>query len=117
MSRVVWFDIPVVDLARAIQFYTQVLDVPFEEQYPGVAVMQHQAGDIAGCLFVSEDQRPSADGVMVYFNVNGRLDAAVEQVTACSGSVLQAPHAIGDYGQRAVVLDSEGNRIVLHSEN
>jgi hypothetical protein len=29
--------------------------------------------------------------------------------------VLEAMHAIGPHGFRAVVLDSEGNRIALHS--
>jgi predicted enzyme related to lactoylglutathione lyase len=117
MNRIVWFDIPVLDLARATHFYSQVLAVAFSEEYPGVAVMQHASGDIAGCLFKSEEQRPSADGIMVYFNVNGRMDEAVAQVTACAGRVVQAPHAIGEFGQRAVVLDSEGNRIVLHAQN
>jgi len=32
------------------------------------------------------------------------------------GEVLQAPHSIGPHGHRAIVRDSDGNRIVLHSD-
>jgi predicted enzyme related to lactoylglutathione lyase len=53
---------------------------------------------------------------MVYLNANGRLDAALAQVTSHGGTIVQPKHQIGPFGFRAVVLDSEGNRIALHSE-
>ena len=117
MNRIVWFDVPVDDLARAIEFYSQVLDVEIKEEFPGVAVMTHQDNEVAGCLFKSDEQRPSRDGIMVYFNVNGRIRDAVKTVAAKQGELIQDVHAIGPFGFRAIVLDSEGNRIVLHSES
>ena len=36
-------------------------------------------------------------------------------MTANGGEVMQPKHQIGPYGYRAVVIDSEGNRIALHS--
>ena len=56
-------------------------------------------------------------GVLVYMNVNGRIRNAVSQVEALGGKVLEPTHAIGPHGFRAIVLDSEGNRIALHSES
>jgi predicted enzyme related to lactoylglutathione lyase len=53
---------------------------------------------------------------LLYFNCQGRLDEAVAAVGPNGGKVLQPKHPIGPYGFRAVVLDSEGNRIALHSK-
>ena len=48
-------------------------------------------------------------------NVDGRIRDAVAQVERHGGVVMQAVHTIGPHGCRAIVLDSEGNRIALHS--
>ena len=71
--------------------------------------------DVSGCLFVNEGERPSATGALVYLNAEGRLDDAVAAVEPNGGKVLQAKHSIGPHGFRALILDSEGNRIALHS--
>jgi len=44
------------------------------------------------------------------------MDEAIEAVEQNGGKILQAKEQIGAYGYRAIVLDSEGNRIALHSE-
>jgi predicted enzyme related to lactoylglutathione lyase len=61
------------------------------------------------------DNAPSAQGPLLYINCEGRLQAAVDAVPGRGGSVLQPPHEIGPHGWRALVLDSEGNRIALHA--
>jgi predicted enzyme related to lactoylglutathione lyase len=54
-------------------------------------------------------------GVLLYLGVEGRLRDAVVQVRAHGGEVLEDVHPIGPHGHRALVRDSEGNRIALHS--
>ena len=54
-------------------------------------------------------------GLLVYLNVDGRIADAERAVAAGGGQVLKATHAIGPHGYRAIVLDSEGNRVALHS--
>ena len=71
---------------------------------------------VGGCLFTKADEAPSDRGMLVYFNAQGRLDEAVEAVEANGGKVVLPRHPIGPHGFRAVVLDSEGNRIALHSK-
>ena len=117
--RVIWFDIPVADLARARQFYAAVLEVRFEEHIAGspVAVMQHKEEEVSGCLILKEGFEPSAQGPLLYFNANHRIRDAVDQVKSNGGQVLEDTHSIGPFGYRAIVLDSEGNRIVLHAES
>lgn len=114
-NRVVWFDVPVEDIGRATEFYSRVLDIAIEEA-GNVAILEHSGNDVAGCLYKSDEDKPSASGSLLYFNVSGRLDEAVEATEQYGGSILQAKEQIGPYGYRAIVLDSEGNRIALHSE-
>ncbi len=114
---IVWFDLPVKDLRRAMVFYKHVLGIEINEAFPGVAVFEHGDNDVAGCLFSSQEAQPSQTGALLYFNVNGRLSEAIYQTQQLGGSVLQAAHDIGAFGRRAIVLDCEGNRIALHSES
>ena len=53
---------------------------------------------------------------MIYLNANGRLDEALAAVEANGGQIIQPKQSIGPYGFRAIILDSEGNRIALHSD-
>jgi predicted enzyme related to lactoylglutathione lyase len=116
-NQIVWADIPVVDLDRAIGFYSAVLGSPVTKQeYPGMTIGLLPHGEVAGCLHQSDTDRPSDHGPLLYLNCNGRLDEAVAAVVPNGGKVLQPKHSIGPYGFRAIVLDSEGNRIALHSE-
>ena len=113
--RIIWFDLPVLDLKRASIFYTAVLDVEISEGYPDVAVLSHETGEVAGCLYVKEGDIPSEHGPLLYFNVDGRLESAVTAVESNGGTVLMPDHDLGEWGRRAIVIDSEGNRIALHS--
>lgn len=119
-SNLVWFDIPVLDLDRAIRFYSAVLGAPAvkepDSEVP-LAWLPTPDGGRMGCLCVVPGFQPSASGVMIYLNVNGRLQEAVAAVSAHGGKVESDVHSIGPYGFRAEVLDSEGNCIALHSES
>ena len=116
-SHVVWFDVPCLDLERAIRFYSAVLDVAIEKSFPGmkIGVLKHDNTGVSGCLFEHESEKPSTGGPILYFNASGRLDEAIAQVEANGGKILKQKHQIGPFGFRAIVLDSEGNRIALHS--
>lgn len=116
-NRAVWFDIPVADLDRASAFYSGVLGVAVQqEQFDNFrfAVLDHGPGN-GGCLVVRPDEVSATHGLLLYLNVDGRIRDAVAQVTRLGGTVLQDVHVIGPHGVRAIVRDSEGNRIALHA--
>jgi predicted enzyme related to lactoylglutathione lyase len=117
--QVVWFDIPVGDLDRAIRFYSAVLRLQLKKEQAGfgiaMAVLPYTAGSIGGCLVQNADAKPSDCGPLLYLNANGRLDEALLEVERCGGRIILARHSIAPFGFRAVVLDSEGNRVALHS--
>ena len=115
-NRVVWCDIPVTDLDRAIAFYEAVLGVAVTRESFGdtsFGVLSHQDGN--GACLVPNHEEIAAGGVLIYLNVDGRIRDAVRQVVPHGGSLLRDTHPIGPHGYRALVLDSEGNRIALHA--
>lgn len=120
VQRMVWFDIPVKDLARAMAFYGAVLDWEVKQEFPGVAVFSHEhspAGSlVGGCLTEDKETQPTAHGALLYYSVTGRHEEAENLVARHGGKVLTPKHPIGPFGYRSIVLDSEGNRIALHSE-
>jgi hypothetical protein len=112
-----WCDIPVKDLDRAIKFYSDVLGQTVSKETVGeitFGLLPNAYSGVSGSLVL--DAKPSADGPMIYLNCEGRLDAAISTVEMNSGKISQPKHQIGPHGFRAVILDSEGNRIALHSK-
>lgn len=115
----VWVDIPVRDLDRAMKFYGAVLGSPVSrEGGPGFVfgLLPHGDNNISGCLVQSDtDNSPSKSGPLVYLNVEGRMDPAINAVTANGGSIVKPKEQIGPHGWRVIVMDSEGNRLALHA--
>lgn len=114
----VWVDIPVLQLDRAIAFYGAVLAAPVRaEGGPGFTFGLLPQEGVSGCLYPPADgeNAPSRNGPLIYLNVDGRLDDAVTAALGAGGRLLRARHEIGPHGWRAIVLDSEGNRIALHA--
>ena len=116
-DRVVWFDLPVADLERAGRFYAAVLGIQVSRTSAGdftFAVLEHGPTGNGGCL-IPNAKEVSAAGILVYMNVDARIRDALAQVEKHGGRVLKPIESIGAHGFRAIVLDSEGNRIALHS--
>lgn len=119
MNTFCWIDIPVLNLDRAIEYYSGLLATPVQkiaEHGFEFGLLPHTEENVSGCLVVMEDRKPSRDGMLVYLNVEGRLDQAVLEAQKMGGSVLSPKEQIGPYGHRAVILDTEGNAIALYSK-
>ena len=118
-----WFEIYVEDLARATAFYEAVFRVdidPLDAPADGPPVqmrafpMTKDGGGAAGALVKMDGFAPAVGGTLVYFSCR---DCAVEAGRAASagGRVQREKTAIGQYGFMALVQDTEGNLIGLHS--
>lgn len=115
---IVWVDIPVNNLQRATEFYSFILDEEIEiVTMSGMrfATFPHEDGQPAGCLVEQQDITPNANSLLVYFNVEGRLDSILKEVEKRGGKILKDKEQIGPWGYRAIILDCEQNRIALHS--
>ena len=119
-NQVVWVDIPVTNLDRAIAFYSAVLGQQIKKESASgfvFGVFPHADTHVAGCLYTPNpgDNQPSQSGPLIYLNVTGRMDGAIDAIVSHGGKVLQPKHQIGPHGYRAIIVDSEGNRVALHS--
>ena len=80
----------------------------------------HPTDDVKGSsgalVFAPEFYQPSANGTMVYLNGNPDLQNVLDKVEAAGGSILVPKTEISpEYGYMGVFIDTEGNRIGLHS--
>lgn len=117
-NQVVWFDIPCKDLNRAIAWYSAVLgSTVVKEDYGefSMGILPHSDSTVGGCLAVLQDTEPSDRGILIYLNCEGRLEEAVSLVEENGGTIRVPIHVIGPHGRRAIVIDSEGNRVALHT--
>jgi predicted enzyme related to lactoylglutathione lyase len=113
-----WTDIPVMNLNRAIKFYSAVLGKEVRKLSDGGAeygLLPHEETNASGCLCVRSDSGGVDNRPLIYLLVEGRLDEAVEAARTNGGKILRARQQIGEHGFRAVIIDSEGNRIALHT--
>jgi len=117
-NTIVWFDLPVANLERATTFYSKLLAKKLEvieEHGCRMTVFPHQDEDVAGCLCQVEKFVPNKSDLLIYFDVNKRIHQAVAEVKANGGEVIEDVQAIGPYGFRAVITDTEGNKVALHA--
>ena len=119
-SALNWFEIPVSDLDRAKQFYSTVLEGDFTDQSMGdegtMSIFPHQDG-VGGALVESKvlNYTPSQEGSVVYLNGGDDLSIPLGKVESAGGKVLVDKMGIGENGFIAFFLDTEGNKVGLHS--
>ena len=118
-NPVIWFEIYVQDMARAKAFYEAVFQVKLERlSGPGPEMwsfpMAMDKVGAGGALTRMEGVPSGGNGTLVYFSC---ADCAVEAVRAAAhgGRVQRDKMSIGEYGFIALVVDTEGNVIGLHS--
>ncbi len=120
MSNVIdWFEIPTLDLDRAVKFYEAMLGTR-TRRAPGDGVPQAlllgDGGGPEGALIQDPRRRPTADGAIVYLRAKGGIDGCIERATRAGGQVVVPKTGIGEPGHIAIVADTEGNHVGLHME-
>lgn len=114
-----WFEIPVKNFERAKKFYEQLMGAEIQ-------VMPHPAykygilpGDmengVSGGIVEGEGFVPSATGTLIYLNGGEDLSVPLSKVEKAGGKILLPKTSIGANGFMAHLLDTEGNKIALHS--
>ena len=115
------FEIPATDISRAIEFYQAILDMNIEKvEMPGMemGILPYEEQAVTGVILKEEGLRPSADGVTIYLNGGENLQIILDRVEKNGGKIVipKTAHA-DDMGYFAIFLDSEGNKMGLHSPN
>ncbi|HEY5381384.1 MAG TPA: VOC family protein [Acidobacteriaceae bacterium] len=117
-NSITWFEIPTTDIERARAFYENVLDrklVP----YPGGApcfIFPAKEGAATGCIVTRPDLKPAAEGTIIFLNADGQLNDAIQRAQTAGAKLLVPRTEVpGGFGFFAVVSDTEGNHVGLHS--
>ncbi|WP_298793925.1 VOC family protein [uncultured Allomuricauda sp.] len=113
------FEIPATDIKRAINFYEAILDINIEHmEMPGMemGILPYENQQVIGVIMKGEGYEPSAKGVTIYLSGGDDLQVILEKVEQNGGSILvpKTPHA-DESGFFALFIDSEGNKMGLHS--
>ena len=116
-----WFEIPVADIDRAQHFYETLLARSMRREQMGpqtLAIFPYDDGQgVGGALLQSATApAPGIEGSLVYLDAGPSLDTVLSRAGELGARVLlpklQLPGTIGFI---AHIVDSEGNRVGLHS--
>ncbi|MEP0272967.1 MAG: VOC family protein [Ekhidna sp.] len=113
------FEIPATEISRAVNFYQAILDIDIEKmKMPGMemGILPYEGQMVTGVIVKGEGYQPSANGVTIYLNGGDNLQIILDKIEKNGGKIIvpKTPHA-DESGYFAMFLDSEGNRMGLHS--
>jgi hypothetical protein len=114
-----WFEIPVTDFERAKKFYetlygAEIMEMPFPGGKYGMLPCDMENG-VGGGLVLGEGFIPSEQGTIVYLNGGDDLNVPLAKIEGAGGKIIFPKTSIGGNGFMAHFIDTEGNRVALHS--
>ena len=117
-----WFEIPAKDFKRATAFYQAVLGATFHTMNmfgTDMAMLPAdlEQGGVGGAIACGPDYAPASSGALVYLNCNPDLAPALARVEKAGGKVIVPKTQISpEFGHFALFIDTEGNKVGLHSQ-
>ncbi|MDB4297120.1 VOC family protein [Flavobacteriaceae bacterium] len=115
-----WFEIPATDINRSKAFYETIFDITMElmdmeDNKMAFFPFEDGKGKASGSLVQSPNHKPSMEGSVIYLNANPNLSTVLSKIEAAGGKILMPKTAIGEFGNMAFFMDTEGNNVGLHS--
>lgn len=114
-----WFEIPVKNFERAKAFYStllgnEIMVMPHPQYKYGMLPADMQNG-VGGGIVEGAGFEPSDKGPLIYLNGGDDLSLPLSKVEKAGGKILLPKTSIGPNGFMAHLMDTEGNKIALHS--
>jgi uncharacterized protein len=113
-----WFELPATNFKRAVGFYAKILSADLQHVETNglqMAFLPHSQGGVGGCVTFGNGNKPTQEGTLVYLNGGEDLGKVLGKVEKAGGKVVTPKTGIGENGFMAIFLDTEGNRVALHS--
>jgi len=116
-----WFEIAVNDIARAKKFYETVFEIEMYQMDMNGMLMaffptENMSTNVGGGLVQHEMYKPSTEGAVIYLNGNPDLAIPLGRVEEAGGKIVMPKTLINDeIGYMAFFIDSEGNKVAMHS--
>ncbi|MBS1610808.1 MAG: VOC family protein [Bacteroidetes bacterium] len=122
-NAISWFEIPSTDLNRAAKFYeaifqTQLFPMDTPDLKMRMFPLENMMTGVGGAIVDSGGfHKPSStEGPLIYLNANPDVQVVLDRIEAAGGKIIVPKTEISpEYGHMAVFIDTEGNRIALHS--
>ncbi len=122
-NAISWFEIPTIDIDRAQKFYETIFGINMiPMDMPNIKMRMFPLDDmmtqVGGALVDSGGfhKASATDGPLIYLNANPDVQHVLDKVVAAGGSIMVPKTEISpEYGFMAVFMDTEGNRVALHS--
>ncbi|MDB5247117.1 MAG: bleomycin resistance protein [Segetibacter sp.] len=121
-NAISWFEIPAVDLDRAQKFYEAIFGIEMiPMELPELKMRMFPLEDFNGiggalCSHTHFYHPSSTDGTLIYLNGNPDVQNVLDKVEDAGGTIIvQKTLITPEYGYMAAIIDTEGNRIGLHS--
>lgn len=119
-NYVSWFEIPALNFERALKFYNAIYQITMETNEMNGYTMAFfpPVSGVGGAIICGEGSEPSDRGPLLYLNGGEDLDHVLDRVELNGGRVLLTKQKINDdAGFFALFIDTEGNKMALHSKN
>lgn len=113
-----WFEIPAYNFERAVSFYNQIYAIEMEStQINGYTMAFFPANKgIGGAVVAGEGCTPNTTGPLLYLNGGKDLNVVLSRIEAAGGRIIMDKSLIDEaVGYFALFMDTEGNRLALHS--
>lgn len=115
-----WFEIPAYNFDRAVAFYNAIYSIKMDTtEINGYAMAFFPAKQgIGGAVVAGEGCIPNTTGPLVYLNGGKDLNAVLSRIEGAGGRIIMPKTIINEaVGYFALFMDTEGNRLALHSKN
>ncbi|TYB71833.1 VOC family protein [Bizionia gelidisalsuginis] len=115
-----WFEIPAIDFQQAVEFYQYIFDITMQQNITEsneMAFFSTTTG-IGGAVVSGSGYVPSDSGSLIYLNGGDNLSLVLDKVEQAGGRIIMPKTLISEEsGYFAVFIDSQGNKLALHSKN
>lgn len=114
-----WFEIPATNFERAVSFYKSILEIEIKETEmfgTKMGFLPNDGTNVSGAIVQGEDHQPSTYGVLNYLNGGNDLQSVLDKVKTNNGKIITPKTQISpEMGYFGIFIDSEGNKIAVHS--
>lgn len=121
MSNIVtWFEIPAYNHYRSVAFYNHIFSIEITTvELNGFAMgFFPSENGLGGAIVTGNGCVPSETGPLIYLNGGADLNDVLSKVNEAGGRVVMGKTFLSESaGYFALFIDSEGNRLALHSKH
>ena len=114
-----WFEIPASDFERAVKFYNHIFDTAMYTSVNNdykMAFLPMESPGVGGAIVNGPNRVPTLDGALVYLNGQPDLQVVLDRIEPAGGKIIMDKSLIApELGYMAIFIDSEGNKVALHS--